>query len=214
MTAQRIHLIRHGEVHNPEDVLYERLPGFHLSDRGAAMARHTAEALVAAHVPLTRLYASPLERAQQSAQPISQLFELPIHTDARIIEAGNKFRGHRHFDSPAVLLKPRMWRYLYNPRIPSWGEPYTEMAERMVAAMDDAWAATKSGDVALVSHQLPIWTVHRYLAGEKLYHDPRQRRCALSSVTTFTKDAETGGFVEVDYQDPNAGVDAIDTGAV
>ncbi len=214
MTEKRIHLIRHGEVYNPEGVLYERLPGFNLSDRGRAMARRTAETLVAAQTPLTRLYASPLERAQQSAQPISELFELPIHPEPRIIEAGNRFRGRRNFDSARVLLQPQMWRYLYNPRIPSWGEPYVDMAQRMIEAMDEAWAATDSGDVALVSHQLPIWTVHRYLAGEKLYHDARKRRCALSSVTTFERDDSTGVFVEVGYRDPNSGVDAIDEGAV
>ncbi|HHW50106.1 MAG TPA: histidine phosphatase family protein [Pseudoclavibacter sp.] len=214
MTAHRIHLIRHGEVDNPEHILYERLPGFNLSEHGRAMAHRTAEALLDAHTPLTRLYASPLERAQQSAQPIAQLFELPIIPEPRIIEAGNKFRGRKNFDSPRVLLQPSMWRYLYDPRIPSWGEPYTDMVARMLAAMRDAWESTPSGDVALVSHQLPIWIVHRWVAGEPLYHDARKRRCALSSVTTFERDPETGAFVEVDYQDPNAGVDAVDKGAV
>lgn len=177
------------------------------------MARRTAEALLELRTPLTRLYASPLERAQQSAQPLSQLFELPIHTESRIIEAGNKFRGRKNFDSPRVLLQPSMWRYLTNPRVPSWGEPYVDMAARMTAAMEDAWQATDMGDVALVSHQLPIWTVHRFVAGEKLYHDARKRRCALSSVTTFTKDAD-GRFVEVSYLDPNANIASIDEGAV
>lgn len=214
VTADRIHLIRHGEVHNPEGVLYERLPGFHLSERGRAMARRTAEALVDAKTPLTRLYASPLERAQESAQPISELFELTIRTEPRVIEAGNAFRGRTGFDSPRVLLQPSMWRYLGNPFRPSWGEPYIEMADRMRAAMLDAWEATESGDVALVSHQLPIWMAHRSIVGEKLYHDARKRRCALSSVTTFERDATTGDFVEVDYRDPNVDVPAIDEGAV
>lgn len=200
-------------MHNPTGVLYERLPGFNLSAQGAQMARRTAEALLELQTPLTRLYASPLERAQQSAQPLSQLFELPIHTESRIIEAGNKFRGRKNFDSPRVLLQPSMWRYLTNPRVPSWGEPYVDMAARMTAAMEDAWQATETGDVALVSHQLPIWTVHRFVAGEKLYHDARKRRCALSSVTTFAKDAD-GRFVEVSYLDPNANIASIDEGAV
>ena len=38
MQATTIHFVRHGEVHNPDHILYERLPGFHLSDRGRRMA--------------------------------------------------------------------------------------------------------------------------------------------------------------------------------
>jgi hypothetical protein len=66
----------------------------------------------------------------------------------------------------------------------------------------------------LVSHQLPIWMTHRFLNGDKLYHDPRKRRCALSSITTFER--RGGRFVEVDYQDParELAATAIDLGAV
>jgi broad specificity phosphatase PhoE len=87
----------------------------------------------------------------------------------------------------------------------------------MLAAIKDAAEATESGEVVLVSHQLPIWTVHRELAGERLFHDPRKRRCALSSITTLAPDPATKyGFAEVDYQDPAAALaaSAVDTGAV
>ncbi len=210
--ASLIHLVRHGEVHNPDRVLYGRIPGFRLSDLGQEMARLAAEALHG-H-PITRLYASPLQRAQESAQPWAEAFGLPIHTDERIIEPTNKFEGKSFQFGRKIFANPESWGWVYNPMKPSWGEPYVKIAARMLAAIDDAWEATDTGEVVLVSHQLPIWMVHRTLAGRKLYHDPRNRRCNLSSITTLRRDNMR--FVEVDYQDPARGLlaAAVDVGAV
>jgi broad specificity phosphatase PhoE len=176
------------------------------------MAKAAAVAL--AGRPITRLYASPLQRAQESAAPWAAQFGLEIHTDERIIEPTNRFEGLSFEFGPKVLLKPKSWPWVVNPMKPSWGEPYVEIAARMVAAVTDAWQATESGEVALVSHQLPIWTTHRFLAGDKLWHDPRKRRCNLSSITTFERRGDT--FVEVNYQDPARELLAasVDLGAV
>jgi broad specificity phosphatase PhoE len=214
VTADLIHLVRHGEVHNPDHVLYGRLPGFGLSALGKRMAKAAADSKVG-H-PISRLYASPLQRTQESAAPWVSDFGLPIITDERLIEPWNDFEGTPGFGARA-LRDPHLWPKLRNPFKPSWGEPYTQIVARMMAAIEDAWNATDSGEVALVSHQLPIWMVHRHLSGERLFHDPRRRRCALSSITTLVRDASTGsGFVEVDYQDPAAALQssAIDLGAV
>jgi broad specificity phosphatase PhoE len=215
--ASLIHLVRHGEVFNPDGVLYGRIPGFGLSELGKRMAKESADSKVG-H-PVSRLYASPLQRTQESAAPWSKNFGLEINTDERLIEPWNNFEGTRGM-SARVLRNPKYWPMLWNPFKPSWGEPYTAIAERMLAAIDDAWNATESGEVVLVSHQLPIWMVHRALAGEALFHDPRKRRCALSSITTLAL-REPGSipgskFVEVDYQDPAADLQAsaIDQGAV
>ena len=70
-TMPRIHVLRHGHVHNPDKVLYGRLPEFRLSDTGEAMAQAAADHLVAARVPVTRIVASPLLRAQQTAAPVA-----------------------------------------------------------------------------------------------------------------------------------------------
>src|SRR5215204_29922 len=86
-----VHLMRHGEVHNPEGVLYGRLDGFHLSELGRQMAR-----TVAAHLErndITHVVASPLERAQETAAPIATRHEVQIVTDARVIESENRFEG-------------------------------------------------------------------------------------------------------------------------
>jgi len=209
--ADLIHLVRHGEVFNPDHVLYGRIPGFGLSELGKLMARESADSKVGR--PITRLYASPLQRTQESAAPWSKNFGLEINTDDRLIEPWNDFEGTAGFGVKA-LRNPRLWPKLRNPFTPSWGEPYVSIAERMLEVIEAAWTATESGEVALVSHQLPIWTVHRALLGERLFHDPRRRRCALSSITSVRREGDS--FVEVDYQDPAAALQssAIDLGAV
>ena len=212
MAASLIHLVRHGEVYNPEGILYGRLPGFHLSKLGQRMAAAAAGEL-AGH-PITALYASPLQRAQESAAPWSARFGLDIITDDRLIEPSNRFEGEKFEFGPAVLTKPRVWRWLINPWKPSWGEPYVSVIDRMMSAIGDAWDAADGGEVVMVSHQMPIVMVQRFVAGAKPFHDPRQRRCHLSSITTLQKNGDS--FVEVGYQDPAAELLAgsIDTGAV
>lgn len=212
MPASLVHLVRHGEVHNPGKVLYGRIPGFGLSVLGHEMAALAAGALHG-H-PIARLYASPLQRAQESARPWAEAFGLDIHTEDRIIEPTNKFEGKSFEFGPKVITRPGSWGWVYNPMKPSWGEAYVKIAARMFAAIDEAWHSTDSGEVVLVSHQLPIWMVHRTLAGKKLYHDPRRRRCNLSSITTITREGLR--FREVVYRDPARELlaSALDVGAV
>ena len=212
MAASLIHLVRHGEVYNPKGILYGRLPGYHLSELGQRMAAAAAGEL--AGRPITALYASPLQRAQESAAPWSAKFGLDIVTDERLIEPTNRFEGEKFEFGPAVLTKPRVWRWVINPWKPSWGEPYVSVIERMIAAIGDAWDAAEGGEVVMVSHQMPIVMVQRFVAGAKPFHDPRHRRCHLSSITTLRKEGDH--FVEVGYQDPAAELLAgsMDTGAV
>ena len=211
MPADLIRLVRHGEVHNPDGILYGRIPGYHLSELGHEMAAVAAESL-AGH-PVSALYASPLQRAQESAAPWSQLFGLPIVTDERLIEPHNWFEG-RKFEFPAALKHPRAWPKLINPLKPSWGEPYKSVEARMMAAIAEAWAAADGGEVVMVSHQMPIVMVARSVKGLGLPHDPRKRRCSLSSITTLARSGSS--FVEVDYQEPakESLQTATDTGAV
>lgn len=214
MPPRRLHLVRHGEVHNPDGILYGRIPGYRLSERGELMARVSAQSMQDA--PVERLYASPLERAQQSAEPWAEIFGLEVSTEPRIIEPWNAFEG-RTFDLRASLTKPSEWKLISNPFKPSWGEANDAMAGRVVAAMEDAWdeldEAGGTGDIVMVMHQAPIWITHLYLAGKRLWHDPRKRHCALSSITSFERSA-AGVFSEVGYADPAADIDRIDTGAV
>jgi len=204
--------VRHGEVFNPGGVLYGRLDGFGLSERGHKMAAAAAESL--AGRPISRLVASPLQRTQESAAPWAERFGLAIDREPRIIEPWNLFEGKVVRFGPTIVRDRSTWPLLRNPLQPSWGEPYAEISGRMLAAIAEAYDSVESGEVVLVSHQLPIWTVHRQVTGKPLYHDPRKRRCALSSITTLER--HSGRFVETRYADPAAvlGAGAVDTGAV
>ena len=203
MPASRLHLVRHGEVYNPAHVLYGRLPGYHLSEAGRRMAQAAADYVTALDRPVTDLRCSPLERTQESAEPFAAAFDLVPRLEERIIEPWNVFEGTR---MRRALMNPWNWRHLRRPSVPSWGEPYASIAARMRAAMDDAWHEAGGGDVVFVSHQAPIWITHLSVAGLPLRHDPRSRRCALSSVTSFERAGDV--WREVAYAEPaDAGID-------
>ncbi len=211
MPANRVHLVRHGEVFNPDRVLYGRLPNFRLSDSGRRMALAAAEYVRALERPVTELVSSPLQRAQESSEPFAELFALTPRIDERVIEPTNVFEGKQ---MKRALRNPLNWWHLRRPSVPSWGEPNAQIAARMADAMDAAWRGVDDGDVVIVSHQAPIWITHLHVAGERLTHDPRSRRCALSSVTSFERTADGIGWTEVAYAEPAATDSAVDVGAV
>ena len=203
MAETTVHLLRHGEVFNPEQVLYGRLPGYRLSETGEAMALAAAEWLadgVVPHPPVTHVVSSPLERAQQTAAPVAGKLDLPVEIDDRLIEAGNAFEGLRVGVGDGTLRSPQHWWKLRNPFRPSWGEPYVEIAARMLAAVEAARDAARGHEAVLVSHQLPIWTVRLHLEGRSYLHDPRKRECGLASVTSVTYDGDR--FAGVTYAEP------------
>lgn len=178
------------------------------------MAEAAAHELAGSDREVAALYASPLERAQQSAAPIASALGLEIVTEDRIIEPTNYFEGKVNSGPEAAFKKPKYWHKFWNPFLPSWGEPYRSVATRVRAAMDAAWEAEGGGDIVMVSHQSPIWMAHLDIAGKPLFHNPASRRCDLSSITTFER--RSGRWVEVDYRTPAADLlaDATDVGAV
>lgn len=199
-SVTRLHLLRHGDVENPSGVLYGRLPGYHLSERGRAMAERIAETVQGRD--LTHLVSSPLERAQETAAPIAAALDLVPVLDERLVEAANVFQGLSFGVGDGALRNPTHWKHLRNPFRPSWGEPYAELAERMRDAMAAARDAAEGHEALLVSHQLPIWTVRSAVEGRRLWHDPRRRQCALASLTTFTYEGTK--VVSVGYSEPAA----------
>lgn len=211
MPADRIHLIRHGEVHNPEKVIYGRLPHFRLSDRGRLMAKAASDELKQQKRKVNALFISPLLRTRESAEPVAEAFGLELKPDDRLIEPWNRFEGRR-IGGLTLAVRPHLWPQLWNPMRPSWGEPFKQIANRMLAVMDDAWKSVPDGDVVLVSHQLPIEMVVRTLQGKSLPHDPRKRRTKLSSITSFERVGNK--WIEVDFKDPGGKLEAIDAGAV
>jgi broad specificity phosphatase PhoE len=198
-----VHLLRHGEVYNPGKVLYGRLPGFRLSDAGEAMAEKAAAWFTDKDVTL--LVSSPLERAQQTAAPIAAALSLPVTIDDRLIEAGNAFEGLKVGVGDGALRMPRHWWKLRNPFRPSWGEPYVEIAARMLAAVEAARDTARGHEAVLVSHQLPIWTLRLHLEGRRYVHDPRRRQCGLASVTSVTYDGDR--MTGISYAEPAGATD-------
>lgn len=178
-----VHLVRHGEVANPGGVLYGRIPGFGLSENGRLMAKAAADFLARRDVRVLR--SSPLERAQQTAEPIGAALGLRVETDDRLVESWNLFEGKR-VGIGDLLRSPGQLLWLRNPLRPSWGEPYKHVAARMLAAAADAAQAARGHEAVCVSHQLPIWVTRRSAEGRRLWHDPRRRQCALGSVTSLT----------------------------
>jgi broad specificity phosphatase PhoE len=193
-----VNLVRHGEVDNPTGVLYGRLPGFRLSAAGEAMAKTVAAAVTGRDVRV--VIASPLERAVQTAEPIAAQFGLDVHIDDRLIESSNHFEGLTFGVGDGALRRPANWSRLYNPFRPSWGEPYAEIAARVLAACADARKQAEGGEAVLVSHQLPIWVTRRAVEGHRLWHRPDRRECALASITSFEYDAER--VTAVRYEEP------------
>ncbi len=198
MVTTTVHLLRHGEVHNPQGILYGRSNGYHLSERGRAMADRIAERI--GDRDITRMVSSPLERAQETAAPLAAARGLTVELDDRVIESGNIFEGQPFQLGSSILQRPQIWSKLWNPFKPSWGEPYKEVVARMWSAVEDVRDKARGHEAVIVSHQLPIW-ITRLRAEKRSYlHDPRKRRCTLASLTSFT--FEDDHLVSVDYSEP------------
>lgn len=180
-----VHMVRHGEVFNPDKVLYGRLPGFGLSPLGQQMAEELAQGWEDAPEILV---SSPLQRAQETMTPLAEKFQMDVRIEPRVLEAENRFEGLS--DMRKQLRNPKLWPLVVNPLRPSWGEPYVQQVARVAEVIhelrDELMLTHGPGSSAVVvSHQLPIWVTRRSAQGQRLAHDPRQRECSLASVTSF-----------------------------
>jgi len=192
-----VHLLRHGEVHNPDHVLYGRLSGYHLSANGQLMAAAAADFFEGR--PVAAVFASPLERAQETAKPVADRLGLTITTDDRLIESGNVLEG-KSVSLASLAVNPVNWRYLWNPFLPSWGEPYTQVVARVRQVVDQAREAARGREAVCVSHQLPIWVSRLAAEHKRLWHNPNTRQCALGSVTSLSFDGDV--LASVSYAVP------------
>lgn len=180
-----VHLVRHGEVFNPDRILYGRLPGFGLSSLGLQMAQELADGW---ETTPQILVSSPLQRAQETMAPLAKKYALTVRNEQRVIEADNKFQGLSNMRRQ--LRNPKFWPLILNPWRPSWGEPFALQAARMAGAIqdlrDELMRSNGPGSSAVVvSHQLPIWVTRLSAEGRQLAHDPRRRQCSLASVTSL-----------------------------
>lgn len=229
MPATTIHFVRHGEVDNPNHVLYERLPGFHLSARGVRMAQATAKYI--ATVPqmrgITAIYSSPLERTRETAREIEnalrkiadssyvkahcdedsvqssvQSQESDIILDKRLIEVGNNFRGKRIGYGEGALWKNDNWKLVANLWKPSWGESYRSIATRVSDFAREQVRKHPGEQIVAVTHESPIWSYRHLLETGHAEHNMLLRHTALASITSITYDCETLRVLSITYVDP------------
>lgn len=209
MPLATVHLVRHGEVHNPDRVLYGRISGFGLSELGHRMAADlgdwfAGEARATGRAPVL-LVSSSLQRARETAAPVGRALSLEPGVDDHFLEATNHFEGASRVSRQ--LWKPRHWPFLLNPLRPSWGEPYHWQVARMVEGIHQVRRRAveiggEGAEAIIVSHQLPIWVTRLSAEGRPLWHDPRQRECTLTSVTSLHFEREDAA-PRVQYREPN-----------
>jgi broad specificity phosphatase PhoE len=196
-TMTIIHLVRHGRVENPTGVIYGRLPGYHLSELGREQAHAAADRL--ADRDVGALWASPLERAQETAAIIAVPHRLEVVTDERLTESDTTFEGATR-TLVGMIRNPRRWWHFRNPLRPSWGESFSEIRARMLAAVDDAVRAAGEREVVIVTHQTPLLVTRFSLGGRKLPPWMGWAACTTGSVTSITLDG--GRVAETAYFSP------------
>jgi len=164
----RLHLIRHGEVLNPDHLVYADLPGFRLSEQGlreaSAIAAHFATEAIDVVV------ASPLERAIETASPIAEALGLPLEIDDRLTEWGLLTRwAGTVWEDLADRFPGEVAAYLDHPPELSFSpEPLDAVAARFGAVIHDLGSDYPGGIAALVSHQDPVQAVRLTLTGRSL----------------------------------------------
>lgn len=196
MPASLVHLVRHGEVHNPRRIRYGRLPGYHLSERGRGQAQRAGQHLRGLTDAI--VYASPLERAVETAELVAaELGVGEVLRDGRLIETASAFEG-----KPKIApLAPWNWWRLWNPFRPSWGEPFADVATRMLAAIAELRARHPDRALVLVSHQSPIWIARQALERVRPPWCGRVR-CGLASIHALRFDGPDGGYAGHSYWAP------------
>ncbi len=206
-----MYFVRHGQVYNPRHVIYERLPGFHLSQIGRIQVMRSAQFLIHEHIAenIVALYSSPLERTCETAQIIVRMFErstghiVHIQKDERLIEAGNSFRGQVLARGKAALWRIHNWRRYLDLGTPGWGEPYSKIAQRMVAFTEEKADEYAGRNIVVVSHESPIWTLRAMLSTGKPQTSIFGRQQALASITRICMSAHDHQLVSIDYVDLN-----------
>jgi len=178
-----VFLFRHGEVDNPDRILYGRSNDFSLNDNGRQQVAESAAQLkkqLSTHN--VNIVSSPILRTLETAEIIRsefQLSETAVTEDERLIESYNYLEGSNMAGGKNIIRNPQSWKYLWNPFIPSWGEPYRKVAVRMMDMVNEI--VQDDGVTILVSHELPIFITLRAISGRALFHNPRNRKIPLGS---------------------------------
>ncbi len=188
--AAALHLVRHGEVDNPQHLVYASLSGFGLSEVGWSEAEATADHL--AGFDVVTVVASPLQRAVETAAVIAAAHQVPVTTDDRLREweLGDRWAGNRWEDLPDQF-PGELEAYLADPSDLAFSpEQLSDVAERAAAAVADVWSARPGpGDLVLVSHQDPVEALRRTLCGRP-FDDFHADKPGHAAVVTLVVDGD------------------------
>jgi probable phosphomutase (TIGR03848 family) len=166
-TSTLVLLVRHGQTATTGTLLPGRAAGLHLADAGRAQAGLVA-ARIAELKNVAAVYASPLERARETAAPIAAALQLKTHVDKGLLECD--FGEWTGAELKALMKLPEwkaVQRYPSGFRFPG-GESFTEMQVRMVSAIDRLRAAHPGAVVVAVSHADPIKAAVAHAMGTHL----------------------------------------------
>jgi len=160
-------LVRHGQTPTTGKILPGRAAGLHLAESGVAQAHRVAERI--AELPkIDAIYASPLERARETAAPIAKALKQRVKIDRGLLECDF---GDWTGAELGKLMKLPEWSTVQRApstfRFPN-GESFTEMQTRMVTALDRIRAAHPGGTVVCVSHADPIKAAVAHAMGTHL----------------------------------------------
>lgn len=185
--ASRAHLVRHGEVHNPDHIVYADLPGYGLSTLGREQAAETARHL-SAH-DIRRVVSSPLQRAIETAGFIAAPHGIGVVIDDRLTEWRlAKLWAGVVWEDLETTRPGELEAYLDNPAdLPFAPETLAEVGARVAAAAHDH-ASAVDGDIVIVSHQDPIHAGARTLT-EVGFDDFDRDKPAHATVVTLRTDS-------------------------
>lgn len=192
--AASVHLVRHGEVHNPDHLVYASLPGFDLSPEGHEQARATARYL--GRQPIVAVWASPLERALRTGELIATRAGLPVRVDSGLQEwrLMDRWAGASWDDLPEKF-PGELEAYLERPTDLSFSpEGLDDLAGRMADTIRRLESEYPHGDVVVVSHSGPLRAAVLALTGASLerFWDDDPLHCSVTTMqpgSTWTVEA-------------------------
>ena len=161
-------LVRHGRTPTTGASLPGRAPGLHLSDQGVAQAEALAARLAAMGKPPVAVYASPLERAVETARPLARALGLRVRVEQGLVECDfGRWTGAKL----ARLRRSAQWRRVQH--LPSaftfpGGESFSEMQMRIIDTVDRLAARHRGASFVAVSHADPIKAAVAAAAGVPL----------------------------------------------
>jgi broad specificity phosphatase PhoE len=152
-----IYVVRHAHVHNPDDILYGRLPRFRLSELGLVQANKLAAFL--AGRPIEAIYSSPLLRARQTAGTIAQgLPGVPVRRSSLILEVRTGYEGE-----PNSILQPGF--SFYEPLVRETDESMEAVYARVSRFLRRIAQRHTGESVVAVTHADPIAIMRLGLLG-------------------------------------------------